>query len=83
MLARSDRARSWGLFAQALRADVAGTQRGTTREGVHIGAMAGTADMVLRCYSGIETRNDTRLHPVLPAELDSAEFTRDNPSPSP
>ncbi|GAD86410.1 beta-phosphoglucomutase family hydrolase [Nocardia asteroides NBRC 15531] len=76
VLARSDRARSWGLFAQALRADVADTQRGTTREGVHIGAMAGTADMVLRCYSGIETRDDTlRLHPVLPAELDSAEFT--------
>ncbi|MGW5922262.1 beta-phosphoglucomutase family hydrolase [Nocardia fluminea] len=76
VLARTDRARSWGLFVQALRADVADTQRGTTREGVHIGAMAGTADMVLRCYSGIETRDDMlRLHPVLPAELDSAEFT--------
>ncbi|MFC9962630.1 beta-phosphoglucomutase family hydrolase [Nocardia ignorata] len=76
VLARTDRTRSWGLFAQALRADLADTQRGTTREGVHIGAMAGTADMVLRCYSGIETRHDTlRLHPVLPAELDSTEFT--------
>lgn len=76
VLARTDRTRSWGLFAQALRADLADTQRGTTREGVHIGAMAGTADMVLRCYSGIETRHDTlRLHPVLPAELASTEFT--------
>ncbi|TDP31495.1 glycosyl hydrolase family 65 protein [Nocardia ignorata] len=38
--------------------------------------MAGTADMGLRCYSGIETRNDTlRLHPVLPAELGSGELT--------
>ncbi|MFC9964545.1 glycosyl hydrolase family 65 protein [Nocardia ignorata] len=32
--------------------------------------------MGLRCYSGIETRNDTlRLHPVLPAELGSGELT--------
>ncbi|WP_432421128.1 glycosyl hydrolase family 65 protein [Nocardia cyriacigeorgica] len=59
-----------------LEADHADTQRGTTREGVHLGAMAGTADMILRCYSGIETRHDTlRLHPVLPAELTEAEFT--------
>ncbi len=76
VLARTDRAMSWWLFTQALEADLADTQRGTTREGVHIGAMAGTADMILRCYSGIETRHDMlRLHPVLPAELSEAEFT--------
>src|SRR5690606_26256205 len=76
VLARTDRAMSWWLFPQALEADLADTQRGTTREGVHIGAMAGTADMILRCYSGIETRHDMlRLHPVLPTELTEAEFT--------
>ncbi|WP_054812645.1 glycoside hydrolase family 65 protein [Nocardia arizonensis] len=76
VLARSDRAMSWGLFAQALEADLGDTQGGTTREGVHIGAMAGTADMVLRCYGGVETRHDTlRLHPVLPDDLPEAEFT--------
>jgi len=76
VLARTDRKASWSLFTRALDADLADTQGGTTREGVHIGAMAGTADMVLRCYCGIETRHDLlRLHPVLPAELREAEFT--------
>ncbi|MGN2637986.1 glycoside hydrolase family 65 protein [Nocardia takedensis] len=74
--ARTDRAVSWDLFAQALEADLSDTQGGTTREGVHLGAMAGTADMVLRCYGGVETRHDTlRLHPVLPADLPAVEFT--------
>lgn len=76
VLGRTDRARSWSLFTQALDADLADTQGGTTREGVHLGAMAGTADMVIRCYAGVETRHDIlRLHPVLPAELPETEFT--------
>ncbi|MET7772765.1 beta-phosphoglucomutase family hydrolase [Nocardia sp. NPDC005366] len=83
VLARTDRAMSWGLFSQALEADLDDTQEGTTREGVHIGAMAGTADMVLRCYGGVETRRDTLwLHPVLPDDLPEVEFTlsyRDQP----
>lgn len=37
--------------------------------------MAGTADMVMRCYGGVETRQDALwLHPVLPAELTAASF---------
>lgn len=76
VLARSDRIRSWSLFTQALESDLADTQGGTTREGVHLGAMAGTADMVVRCYGGVETRQDTlRLHPLLPMELHGASFS--------
>jgi len=76
VLARTDRAASWQMFTQALAADLDDTQGGTTREGVHIGAMAGTADMIMRCYGGLETRDDMlRLHPVLPTELHEAEFT--------
>lgn len=75
VLARSDREQSWGLFTQALECDLEDTQGGTTREGVHLGAMAGTSDMVLRCYGGVETRNDTLwLHPLLPSELPRAAF---------
>ncbi len=73
--ARTDRRQSWSLFTEALQADLADTQGGTTREGVHTGAMAGTADMVIRCYGGVETRGDVLwLHPVLPAELTAASF---------
>ncbi|WP_280503239.1 HAD-IA family hydrolase [Nocardia farcinica] len=76
VLARTDRAASWQLFTQALAADLDDTQGGTTREGVHLGAMAGTADMIIRCYGGLETRDDMLLlHPVLPVELREAEFT--------
>jgi len=70
VLSRADRERSWSLLAEALDADLADTQGGTTREGVHLGAMAGTADLVLRCYSGLETRGDVLwLHPRIPADV--------------
>jgi len=71
VLARSDRPRSWKLFAEALESDVADIQGGTTPEGIHLGAMAGVADLVQRGYTGIETRGDVlRLNPCLPEELD-------------
>jgi len=73
--ARADRHQSWSLFTEALQADLADTQGGTTREGIHLGAMAGTVDLVLRCYAGLETRDDVLwLHPVLPPELSRAQF---------
>jgi len=70
LLARRDRERSWCFFTDALRSDVADIQGGTTSEGVHLGAMAGTVDLVQRCYTGIELRGDALwLNPALPAEL--------------
>lgn len=75
VLARSDREQSWALFTQVLECDIADTQGGTTHEGLHLGAMAGASDMVLRCYGGVETRDDTlRLHPLLPRELSHVTF---------
>ena len=38
--------------------------------------MAGSVDMVVRCYTGLEIRDDMLwLHPVLPAELAEVAFT--------
>lgn len=75
VLARSDRHRSWSLFTQALDSDLADIQGGTTREGVHLGAMAGAVDMVLRCYAGLEVRGNVLwVHPALPPELPRAAF---------
>ncbi|MEO1103483.1 MAG: glycoside hydrolase family 65 protein, partial [Pseudomonadota bacterium] len=42
VVARTDRTKSWDLFSQALRADLEDVQGGTTREGIHLGAMCGT-----------------------------------------
>ena len=70
VLARSDRERSWGYFEDALYSDLDDTQGGTTAEGVHLGAMAGTVDLLQRCYLGIEIRDDAIwFRPQLPSEL--------------
>jgi len=55
VLARSDRPRSWRFFTEALASDLYDVQGGTTAEGIHLGAMAGTVDLVQRCYTGLET----------------------------
>ena len=70
VLARSDRPRSWYLFQDALDSDIADIQGGTTPEGIHVGAMAGTIDLIQRCYLGIEMRaNALHFDPALPADL--------------
>lgn len=70
VLARSDRPRSWSLFTEALESDVADIQGGTTSEGIHLGATAGTVDLIQRCYTGIEVRDQHLwLNPTLPEEL--------------
>lgn len=52
--------------------DLKDVQGGTTPEGVHLGAMAGTVDIIQRCYSGIALREGVMwLHPALPKELKS------------
>ena len=75
VLARSKREMSWHLFKEALESDVSDIQGGTTAEGIHLGAMAGTIDLVQRCYMGIETRQDRlQLNPYLPNELKRVQF---------
>jgi trehalose/maltose hydrolase-like predicted phosphorylase len=66
VLARSDRLRATRYFAEALQSDVSDIQGGTTAEGIHLGAMAGTVDLLQRVATGIETRNNVlRLDPKL------------------
>ena len=70
VLARSDRPRSMEFLKQALQSDVSDIQQGTTAEGVHLGAMAGTVDLVQRVSTGIEARGDVLfLAPELPREM--------------
>lgn len=75
VLARSCRRRSWTLFTEALRSDIDDIQGGTTPEGIHLGAMAGTVDLLQRCYVGLELRGDClHFHPALPEGLDRLSF---------
>jgi alpha,alpha-trehalase len=70
VLTRADRPASWDVFMEALVTDVADIQGGTTPEGIHLGAMAGTVDVLQRCYTGLELRGDVLwLKPRLPRAL--------------
>lgn len=70
VLARSDRTRSWSLLAQALESDITDIQGGTTAEGIHLGAMAGTVDLIVRGQTALEFRDGTLwISPCLPEEL--------------
>jgi alpha,alpha-trehalase len=75
VLSRIDHRRSWALLSAALRADVDDIQGGTTAEGIHLGAMAGTVDLVQRCYTGLEPCGDRLvIRPSLPQEVRSIAF---------
>ncbi len=75
VLARSDRPRAMEFFREALQSDVSDVQQGTTAEGVHLGAMAGTVDLVQRVSTGIEVRGDVlRLNPELPREMERLDL---------
>jgi alpha,alpha-trehalase len=73
--ARLDRERSWKIFLDVLDLDLHDRSLGTTREGIHLGAMVGSLDLLQRGYAGVETRDAVlRLHPVIPGELRSLAF---------
>jgi trehalose/maltose hydrolase-like predicted phosphorylase len=70
VLARAHRERAMDFFHRALRADVTDIQGGTTPEGIHLAAMAGSVDLLQRCFSGLETRQDRLLlNPYWPERL--------------
>ncbi|WP_230396267.1 glycoside hydrolase family 65 protein [Streptomyces blattellae] len=75
VLARARRAEAWKYCQEALQGDIADVQGGTTGEGVHLGAMAGTLDLVQRGLTGLETRGGALwLDPVPLPELSSYGF---------
>ncbi|MFQ6022520.1 MAG: glycoside hydrolase family 65 protein [Acidiferrobacterales bacterium] len=70
VLDRLDRTRAWRLFCEALESDISDIQGGTTPEGIHLGAMAGTVDIVLRHYGGIDTTSEIiSFYPRLPESV--------------
>lgn len=76
VLGRARHARAWGLLKEALASDVADLQGGTTEEGIHIGAMAGTLDLLQRGFTGLETREGRLcLDPAPLPELSEFAFT--------
>ena len=57
----------WHWFLEVLRSDIFDTQGGTTPEGVHVGVMGGSIDIVLRVFVGLELEeNYIKINPDLP-----------------
>ena len=55
------------MFREALLADLQDVQGGTTREGIHLGAMAGSARLVVDRFGGLDlTGHVPRIRPALP-----------------
>ena len=77
VLTRLDPGHGWRFIRDALESDVADIQGGTTAEGVHLGAMAGTVDLVLRCLTGMRPcGEELQFDPVvLPPEITSVSFS--------
>jgi trehalose/maltose hydrolase-like predicted phosphorylase len=76
VLARTRPAEAWKYVLEALTGDIADLQGGTTAEGIHLGAMAGTLDLVQRGLTGLETRDDALwLDPVPLPELSEYRFS--------
>jgi trehalose/maltose hydrolase-like predicted phosphorylase len=70
VLARAHRDQSLEYFRLLLESDVADVQGGTTAEGIHLAAMAGSVDLLQRCFTGLETRGGVlRFNPQWPERL--------------
>ncbi|MGO8853302.1 trehalose-phosphatase [Mycobacterium sp.] len=75
VLARAHRHHAMRYFVQVLGSDIVDVQGGTTSEGIHLAAMAGSIDLLQRCFTGLETRNDRLiLGPQWPEALGPIEF---------
>jgi alpha,alpha-trehalase len=70
---RLDRPTAMTFAQDALRSDVEDVQGGTTPEGVHLGVMAGTVDILIREYMGIDVLTEVvDIEPRLPDHIAAA-----------
>jgi trehalose/maltose hydrolase-like predicted phosphorylase len=67
--------KSWDMLMKSLKADVDDVQGGSTGEGIHLGVMSGTLDLVSRGFMGMEARNDVLYFAPKPLpQLDGLSF---------
>jgi trehalose/maltose hydrolase-like predicted phosphorylase len=75
ILADIDPQSSWERYMVALESDVGDVQGGTTQEGIHMGVMAGTLDLIQRSYAGSEIFDSVlHFHPKPVEKLEGLSF---------
>ncbi len=76
VLAAIDPESSWERFMVALESDVGDVQGGTTKEGIHMGVMSGTLDLIQRSYAGSAIRDGVLYFaPRLGDRLEGLDFS--------
>jgi trehalose/maltose hydrolase-like predicted phosphorylase len=75
ILSRFDQRESWENFEKLLISDFEDIQGGTTPEGIHLGAMAGSLDLLQRCFCGIEVSKEALwIKPMMLQHLKEISF---------
>ena len=75
VLARLEPNSSWERFLVALESDIGDVQGGTTKEGIHMGVMSGTLQLVQHSYAGTEIRDGVLyFDPRMPPQLEGLSF---------
>jgi len=63
------------FFRQTLESDINDIQGGTTKEGIHVGVMGGSINLLFQCFAGLQILEDRiALRPFLPQEWKKIHF---------
>lgn len=69
---------AWKLFYEALTSDYYDIQGGTTAEGIHLGVMGATINVVTTFFAGIDYRGDIlEINPHMPKQWNEISFNID------
>lgn len=75
LLKVNDDQQAWKLFYEALTSDYYDIQGGTTAEGIHLGVMGATLNVVTSYFAGIDYRGDKlEINPHLPKQWNEITF---------
>ncbi|MFC6175931.1 glycoside hydrolase family 65 protein [Companilactobacillus huachuanensis] len=75
LLKADDTKTAWKLFYEALTSDYYDIQGGTTAEGIHLGVMGATLNLVTSFFAGIDYRGEVLdINPNMPKQWDEIEF---------
>ncbi|AKP66240.1 glycoside hydrolase family 65 protein [Companilactobacillus ginsenosidimutans] len=71
----NDKELSWKLFYQALTSDYYDIQGGTTAEGIHLGVMGATLNVITSYFAGVDFRGDElEVDPNFPDTWNTLQF---------
>lgn len=75
MLKIGEDSEAWKLFYEALTSDYYDIQGGTTAEGIHLGVMGATLNVVTSYFAGVDYRGKMlEVNPHMPKQWEEVDF---------